>query len=265
MNPGRPHILKRGFTLIELLVVIAIISLLVSILLPSLTLAKELAKRAVCASQLRGIVTAAAMYASDDAQGNIPPATKGNDARIFPHILSIGVVETFRDYGADPFCAGAMENEWYFDRTGMWQCPSCPYYLDYPPSGIGHIVYTSYLYIGSHEKIGGMGKSLEEDQGHLTGFQDSSGDARAVIVADVIMQGQADNSLQVNHVEGGGGAKDVSSAVPAGTHRGYRDGGVLWIDQDEFLDEYDLGDSLDWQHYPRYDTAYGHSSNYYWW
>ena len=56
----------KGFTLIELLVVIAIISLLVSILLPSLTRAKELAKRAVCCSNLKGAGIAMYMYADDE-------------------------------------------------------------------------------------------------------------------------------------------------------------------------------------------------------
>ncbi|MBN1553510.1 MAG: type II secretion system protein [Phycisphaerae bacterium] len=55
---------KCGFTLIELLVVIAIISLLVSILLPSLTKAKELARSAVCASNLRQLGVAGQMYVS---------------------------------------------------------------------------------------------------------------------------------------------------------------------------------------------------------
>jgi prepilin-type N-terminal cleavage/methylation domain-containing protein len=62
---------RRGFTLIELLVVIAIISLLVSILVPSLQQAKELAKRAGCAANLRGLASAAAIYA-DENQGAYP-------------------------------------------------------------------------------------------------------------------------------------------------------------------------------------------------
>jgi len=64
---GRPpaEASRRGFTLIELLVVIAIISLLVSILLPSLNRAKDLANRVVCMSQLRAQGTAIHIYASD--------------------------------------------------------------------------------------------------------------------------------------------------------------------------------------------------------
>ncbi|MBN1555616.1 MAG: type II secretion system protein [Phycisphaerae bacterium] len=58
---------RCAFTLIELLVVIAIISLLVSILVPSLTKAKELAKRAVCASHLRAIGVSASLYAQENS------------------------------------------------------------------------------------------------------------------------------------------------------------------------------------------------------
>lgn len=56
---------KKAFTLIELLVVIAIISLLVSILLPSLQKAKELAHGVVCASKMRDFGTAGVLYISE--------------------------------------------------------------------------------------------------------------------------------------------------------------------------------------------------------
>jgi prepilin-type N-terminal cleavage/methylation domain-containing protein/prepilin-type processing-associated H-X9-DG protein len=59
---------RKGFTLIELLVVIAIIGLLMAILLPSLSRAKEAAKAASCASYLRTFGTAFEMYSSNDSK-----------------------------------------------------------------------------------------------------------------------------------------------------------------------------------------------------
>lgn len=57
---------RKGFTLIELLVVIAIIALLVSILLPSLQKAKEMAHKAVCSSNEHSLSLAFQMYASEN-------------------------------------------------------------------------------------------------------------------------------------------------------------------------------------------------------
>ena len=64
---GRGSGRLKAFTLIELLVVIAIIALLVSILLPSLRTARQLAMAAMCSSNLHSIYGAGAMYSADNS------------------------------------------------------------------------------------------------------------------------------------------------------------------------------------------------------
>ena len=53
---------QKAFTLVELLVVIAIIALLISILLPSLSAAREQAKKMVCMNNCKHIGTALELY-----------------------------------------------------------------------------------------------------------------------------------------------------------------------------------------------------------
>ena len=56
---------RRGFTLVELLVVVAIIALLISILLPSLSSARESARTVKCAANQKQFVSANHMYANE--------------------------------------------------------------------------------------------------------------------------------------------------------------------------------------------------------
>lgn len=73
---------RDGFTLIELLVVIAIIALLLSIIIPSLRLAKQQAQSVICKSNLRQWHTVFAMYAQDhDDRFNEGFGGVGNRAR----------------------------------------------------------------------------------------------------------------------------------------------------------------------------------------
>ena len=67
MRPSRP---RKAFTLIELLVVISIIALLVSILLPALSKAREQAKAVVCSANLNQI--GYAFFFFNDDRGKFP-------------------------------------------------------------------------------------------------------------------------------------------------------------------------------------------------
>ncbi len=72
---------SAGFSLIEVLVVVALIALLLAILLPSLSGARELARAAVCGSNLKQISLAATAYGLDQRGWLVgSPNTSGNGA-----------------------------------------------------------------------------------------------------------------------------------------------------------------------------------------
>ena len=124
----------RGFTLIELLVVIAIIALLISILLPSLSRARELSKRLVCQSNIKGIGTSAKIYANDNNEKwMIPPFDKEilPDGRI-AYTEQIGVEREYPSYSRDSLASTQLSTTrayWMLVRSGditpkQFICPS---------------------------------------------------------------------------------------------------------------------------------------------
>ena len=129
---------RSAFTLIELLVVVAIIALLTSILLPSLTAAREQARSVKCLSNLHGLGLAMSVYHTD------------NDGRFWrctmPDSPVAGVVTYFWGTNTDPvdFSASPLL-EWCDDDPASLWCPSLPW-GSYVPQGHVSEPTTTYGY-----------------------------------------------------------------------------------------------------------------------
>ena len=233
-------------------------------------MAKELARRAVCASNQHGIALSANIYASDE-NGRMP---RGNDGRPFRAILLLHrlhrhTAAVFKDYEADPEPQPTPHEMavLYTDGRGLWQCPSRPIYEKWVSHVFGLQIYTSYLYIGWHEDIEGVGEKFEVPAGESAGqIQDAAlqGGDPGVLVADVLGHGDSSQSVGGNHGQKGPGVFGFS-VVPGGSNVGRGDGSVAWRDGREILDEYDQGDAIVWQPPPRPDTPYSQYANAYWW
>jgi prepilin-type N-terminal cleavage/methylation domain-containing protein/prepilin-type processing-associated H-X9-DG protein len=96
------HSKSTAFTLIELLIVIAILSLLVSILLPSLSRAKQLARRTICGSNIRHLALTNTLYAASNqdfyviaAQDIFNDLGDGRGGRFRWHGVRDGANQTF--------------------------------------------------------------------------------------------------------------------------------------------------------------------------
>src|SRR5688500_4509655 len=115
-----------GFTLIELLVVIAIIAILAAILFPVFARAREKARQASCASNMKQHRTAAMMYAQDHDEGlpawNEYYGQPGPQAEV-PFAGDAGP-RGYWQAKLQPYIRNGDVDNVRPNNSGVWHCPS---------------------------------------------------------------------------------------------------------------------------------------------
>ena len=154
--------MKKAFTLVELLVVVAIIALLVSILLPSLNKAKNLARLIKCQTNLHAVGRAMCMYAADN-DGWIPRERSSN----LP--INLLFMTQLSPYLNGPKIDPARDNDDAYLVPILWRMPvaRCPsrdnkVALDYLVNGFD---FVHYMATGQYDYLGGGPCRIEQAPG----------------------------------------------------------------------------------------------------
>ncbi len=223
---------RHAFTLIELLVVISIIALLIGILLPALSAARQTARTATCLARQKQVVVSTTAFATDVPDSRLIPArrddnfTNGNYVQIaLNYEASIAAndipgVEAFEDYGfpqeywADP----AREFEPFLDNT----------YAQ---------MIIAYQYFGGMEfwtNLPGTPDRLEGRPSPVTLDEMSSG---KVIIADVVGKdtGQFWDELAAPWMEDSPPHGKTAEGGPVGSNHVYGDGSGGWVQAEDLL------------------------------
>jgi len=109
----------RKFTLIELLIVIAIIGILASLLLPSLTKARDAAKRALCISNQSQIIKGM-LITTEEKNNRVLIGTINN----FRYAMPLWDVNRAANQADGWMAFGQIYNATQMENIEVWDCPS---------------------------------------------------------------------------------------------------------------------------------------------
>jgi prepilin-type N-terminal cleavage/methylation domain-containing protein len=230
---------RAAFTLVELLVVIGVIAVLIGILVPTLSSAREQAKRTVCANQLRQLVTASVLYLNQNKHypATLPMPAGGG---VFPSAIDEPLINQLTGILRQPPVALTMSID---ELPAIYHSPARDEVdlFKQADNMFGRPAWnTGYSYHGSAELRGQTGVVLKRDR-----VPDCKGRRRGVLWSDHFLYA----AIGTAGTPGSGWAfyhfKGSQEFVPPlgvltdsrtlrGIHRAWTDGSVEWVAPHEF-------------------------------
>ena len=117
---------RRAFTLIELLVVIAIIAVLMAILMPALSRAREQGKRIVCMNNLKGLTLAWMMYAQENDDKVVRTRANQTKSALDQGWVGWQLLSESKEEQLENIKRGRLFK--YHNDTKAYRCPVAPAY-----------------------------------------------------------------------------------------------------------------------------------------
>lgn len=179
---------KKGFTLIEMLVVISIIALLVAMLLPALTKAREASRRTVCASYVRQFMIGIHIYSNDE--DNAVPNGSGHYGSRRNYYARYVFASNRRYDLATKYGMSAIE-QWICpsgfdrDRHKLWRSRGDSY-VTYSPGYSNNASQTSYGYLVGADQAGRGNGPSQAGHGRLWFIDDSDDPSGRIVWWDAI-------------------------------------------------------------------------------
>lgn len=243
---------RRGFTLVELLIVVGIIAVLLAILLPALTKARDAAWRAACASNLQQWGAALTSYAMDNQGQMMETSRYYNNFSAYPDIAFVyrqpapGTNSTNTPQ-ATAFSAEAISryipNEVDFQNRQVSKLWICPSNQDGDPNGFAKLTWLSvgdpsayfhwqYSYFG---QVGKWGVNTGNcSQPNLLCDNIAAGDR--LMMCDCVFFWNVPQTWAYNHGRNGASSfytgdgilDDPGPPALTGVNKLYGDGHVVW-------------------------------------
>jgi prepilin-type N-terminal cleavage/methylation domain-containing protein/prepilin-type processing-associated H-X9-DG protein len=260
-----PAGVRPGFTLVELLVVIGIIALLITILLPAMTRAREQANRVACSSNVRSFCQALIMIAQDN-KGQFPDLVNsdgqydstGYGTQRYPYEIQV----------MHPYVRDVVMPRYGMSRK-MFYCPSNPEMnvdVNWIKPDKSNFAFVGYMILAGQTRLGVTRSEFAASGGSKGGFEEVPADQRLfalrqgqkafyqVLAADTTRTWQ--NNLNPSSHVRGITSDGLMPRGRGGANVGYIDGHVDWRPQDL------LGQSADAH---RRKRQYWYNDLRFWW